>query len=66
MEQSTPKRSLSEVITDKNIVEQIFLAEKLMSYYRCAMYEVETKFRVLNENFFIQNERNPSTVRTDS
>lgn len=31
----------------------------LMSYYRCAILEVETKFRVLNEQFSLQHERNP-------
>ena len=31
----------------------------LMSYYRCAMLEIETKFRVLNEQFSLQHERNP-------
>ncbi len=32
---------------------------KLMSYYKCAMMEVETKFRVLNENMSYEYERNP-------
>ncbi|MBE7036669.1 MAG: GTP pyrophosphokinase family protein, partial [Ruminococcaceae bacterium] len=32
---------------------------KLMSYYRCAMMEVETKFNVLNEEFSLQYDRNP-------
>ncbi len=31
----------------------------LMSYYRCAMMEVETKLNVLNEEFSIQYDRNP-------
>ncbi|MBC7959517.1 MAG: GTP pyrophosphokinase family protein [Vallitaleaceae bacterium] len=31
----------------------------LMSYYRCAIMEVETKFKVLNEQFSLQYERNP-------
>ena len=33
--------------------------EKLMSYYRCAMMEVETKFKVLNEEYSLQYDRNP-------
>ena len=33
--------------------------QKLMSCYRCAILEVETKFRVLNEQFSLQHERNP-------
>ncbi len=33
--------------------------QELMSYYRCAMMEVETKFRVLSEDFSVRYERNP-------
>lgn len=32
---------------------------ELMAYYRCAMMEVETKFRVLSENFSLEDDRNP-------
>ena len=31
----------------------------LMACYRCALLEVETKFRVLNEQFSLQHARNP-------
>ncbi len=38
---------------------------KLMSYYRCAMMEIETKFKVLNEEFSLESERNPiSSIKT--
>jgi putative GTP pyrophosphokinase len=38
---------------------------QLMTYYRCAMMEVETKFRVLNEQFSLQYDRNPiESIRT--
>ncbi|MBQ1945917.1 MAG: GTP pyrophosphokinase family protein [Clostridia bacterium] len=40
----------------KQMVEDM---RALMSYYRCAMLEIETKFRVLNEQFSLQHERNP-------
>ena len=40
----------------KQMVEEM---RALMSYYRCAMLEIETKFRVLNEQFSLQHERNP-------
>ena len=33
--------------------------KELMAYYRCAMMEVETKFRVLSENFSLEEDRNP-------
>ena len=37
----------------------------LMSYYRCAMMEIETKFKVLNEEFSTQYDRNPiSAIKT--
>lgn len=32
---------------------------KLMAYYKCAMMEIETKFRVLNEEFSLVHDRNP-------
>ena len=33
--------------------------KELMAYYRCAIMEVETKFKVLNEEFSLQYDRNP-------
>lgn len=33
--------------------------QKLMSSYRCAILEVETKFRVLDEQFSLRHEHNP-------
>ena len=33
--------------------------KELMAYYRCAVMEVETKFRVLSENFSLEDDRNP-------
>ena len=39
--------------------------KELMAYYRCAMMEVETKFRVLNEEFSLEYDRNPiETIKT--
>jgi putative GTP pyrophosphokinase len=38
---------------------QIIIISKLMSYYRCAMMEIETKFNVLNEEFSLRYDRNP-------
>lgn len=38
---------------------------QLMTYYRCAMMEIETKFRVLNEEYSLAYDRNPiSTIKT--
>lgn len=39
--------------------ENIMPFNTLMAYYRCAIMEVETKFRVLNEQFSLQYDRNP-------
>lgn len=40
-------------------------AERMMCYYRCALLETETKFRVLNEQFSLQHERNPiNSIKT--
>ena len=39
--------------------------KELMAYYRCAMMEVETKFRVLNEELSLEYDRNPiDTIKT--
>ena len=38
---------------------------KIMSYYRCAMMEIETKFKVLNIEYSLKNDRNPiSSIKT--
>jgi len=39
--------------------ENIFELQRLMSYYRCAIMEIETKFRVLDEEYSLQHDRNP-------
>ena len=39
--------------------------QELMAYYRCAIMEVETKFRVLDIQLSMQNENNPiETIKT--
>ena len=38
---------------------------KLMSYYKCAMMEIETRFNVLNEEYSLEHDRNPiSSIKT--
>ena len=38
---------------------------KLMSYYKCAMMEIETEFNVLNEEFSLQFDRQPiNSIKT--
>jgi len=43
----------------KLLRENILPYRQLMSYYRCAIMEIETKFKVLNEQFSLQYDRNP-------
>ncbi len=50
MIQERSKEELEQMVTD---------AATLMSYYRCAILEVETKFKVLDEQFSLRHERNP-------
>ena len=39
--------------------------EKIMTYYKCAMMEIETKFNVLNEEYSLEHNRNPiSSIKT--
>lgn len=39
--------------------------KELMAYYRCAIMEAETKFKVLDEEFSLANDRNPiEAIRT--
>ena len=54
---------------DENALE--WLREKtapftrLMAYYKCAMMEIETKFKVLNEEYSLEHDRNPiNSIKT--
>jgi putative GTP pyrophosphokinase len=45
--------------------QRIEPAQKFISYYKCALIEIETKFKVLNEDFSFLHERNPiDTIKT--
>lgn len=59
MEEKTLQQKLYEVFSDKQTVEQLILTRELLTCYKCAILEVETKFNVLNEIFSCENERNP-------
>ncbi|MGN1159701.1 MAG: GTP pyrophosphokinase family protein [Lachnospiraceae bacterium] len=48
---------ISEVMARAFNMEERF--RTLMAYYRCAIMEVETKMRVLNETLSLQYDRNP-------
>lgn len=49
-----------------NIFKENFAGTKrLMTYYSCALLEIETKFKVLNQQFSLEQEHNPiETIKT--
>lgn len=49
----------ADEITLELAQEKTIEFRRLLSYYRCAMMEIETKFRVLNEEFSLKFDRNP-------
>lgn len=53
----------AETITPEQLFDfasqQAYDFRRLMAYYNCAMMEVVTKFKVINESFSYQYERNP-------
>lgn len=62
-------RVLRSAILNSNVIDIIQSNKRpfdeLMSKYRCAMMEIETKFKVLNEQFSLQYDRNPiETIKT--
>lgn len=66
MSQTVPSSTLRDKlidIFDNNSIQdfQQYMASSkdLMSCYRCAIMEIETKFRVLNERFSLTHDRNP-------
>ena len=50
-------------VTNKEIIETLRKQSdpfrNLMAYYKCALMEIEKKFRVLNEEFSLEHDRNP-------
>ena len=61
MEHEVVQAQLSEMLDGdlmKSFRENMAPIRALMSRYRCAMMEVETKFKVLNEQFSLEHDRN--------
>ena len=48
--------STGDAVRTRDALEKF---RRLMSYYKCAIMEVETKFKVLDEQFSSRHERNP-------
>ena len=46
----------------EQILEEGEAFQTLMAYYRCAIMEVETKFKVLNTEFSLRYDRNPKKI----
>ncbi len=62
MDKINKKQRFIDFLSERSDVELKGMTDSmktLMSYFRCAMFEIETKFRVLNEQFSIEHERNP-------
>ena len=49
---------LSDKMLD-TLIENKAPYDNMMAYYRCAIMEIETKFKVLNEEFSLEYDRNP-------
>ena len=64
------KNQFIKGLIDNNVLDvfqqNMMPVNQLMSYYRCAIMEVETKFKVLNEQFSLQYDRNPIETRLKS
>ncbi|MBO5106422.1 MAG: GTP pyrophosphokinase family protein [Clostridia bacterium] len=62
------KQRILSVVDDLSvewIKEKIDEFARLMTYYRCAMMEIETKFNVLNEEYSLAYDRNPiNSIKT--
>lgn len=59
------KEELYQLINASFTQETALKFQKLMAYYRCAIMEIETKFKVLNEEFSLQYDRNPiNSIKT--
>lgn len=49
----------------KSFKETLAESKRLMTYYDCALLEIETKFKVLNRQFSLEQEHNPiETIKT--
>ena len=59
MRQDDLMRKIEDIVTDEDVIRQVLMTRELMTCYRCAIMEVETKFRVLDEKFSLHGERNP-------
>ncbi|MBR2615919.1 MAG: GTP pyrophosphokinase family protein [Clostridia bacterium] len=64
MKETNPKALSSALFeSGKELRERIrahqYPFRELMAYYRCAMMEVETKFRVLSETYSLEYDQNP-------
>lgn len=59
MEKEELKRILLTEVDADTWMEETLPLRRLMSYYSCAIMELETKFRVLNEEFSLYYDKNP-------
>lgn len=57
------RRLVDNLLTNEKILDRISRhmepIEEMKAYYRCAIMEIETKFKVLSEQFSLKYDRNP-------
>lgn len=62
VEKEIKETCLADILSMENpeiFLEQMYPFMQLMMKYRCALMEVETKLKVLNEEFAMEHNRNP-------
>ncbi|MBR6781385.1 MAG: GTP pyrophosphokinase family protein [Clostridia bacterium] len=62
MQESNRQQELGRLLLQKSpdeLESLIHQSAVLMTYYRCAVLEIETKFKVLDAQFSLSHERNP-------
>ncbi len=69
MQQEKIRSYLFKNMTNDSFIEKMqesmLPVRTLMTYYKCAMLEIETKFNVLDEEFSLHYDRNPiETIKT--
>ena len=61
----TKREKIYQKLHDSFAEERVLEIQRLMAYYKCALMEIETKFKVLDEEFSLQHDRNPiNSIKT--
>lgn len=52
-------KQIFQTHSTEQIIPSMAEFNRIMTFYHCAMMEIETKFKVLNEEFALRHDRNP-------